>query len=302
MARASSATTWCRVFLRRGEDVVVLDNFSTGPRSRLDPFAAHITVVEGDIRDSVALDAAIAGCDTVFHEAAMASVAHSMEEPRLTNEINVAGTIELMLAAVRARVHRVVFAGSSSAYGASTRLPSKETDPVDPRSPYAASKLAAEFNLHLLGEMHKTETVVLRYFNVFGPGQDPTSDYAAVIPRFITAALDGMPATIYGDGTQTRDFVYVDDVVNANVLASTASGVSGLTCNVGSEKRRSLLDLHAAIDEAMGGTPQPVFRPPRAGEVRDSEADISLATDRIGFRVAVPFEEGIRRTVAAYGT
>ena len=227
--------------VERGHRVTVLDDLSTGVRSRLPTVDGAVNLIEGDIRDARVLDVAAAECDVVFHEAALASVVRSIDEPLQTNDVNVAGTIAVMLAAARARVARVVFASSSAVYGAAAKLPSAETDTADPRSPYAVGKLAAESYVHLLGQAHGVETVVLRYFNVFGPGQDPKSQYAAVIPRFINAALAGAAATIYGDGEQSRDFVYVDDVVAANLLAASApSTISGITCNIASGSRRSV--------------------------------------------------------------
>ena len=286
--------------LERGDEVVVIDNFATGLRSRLASLHDRITLVEGDIRDPAALDRAIQGCEVVFHEAALASVARSVRDPRLSNDVNTNGTIEVMLAASRARVRRVVYAGSSSVYGDSPELPRRETQRPNPRSPYATSKLAAEFYVHSLGALHGIETVVLRYFNVFGPGQDPDSEYAAVVPKFVTAALDGERATIHGDGTQSRDFTFIDNVVLANLLAADAADVSGTTCNVGCGRRYSLIELLAAVASVVGRTLEPVFGPARAGDVPHSLADISLAGDRLGYRVLVPFEEGVRRTVEAF--
>jgi UDP-glucose 4-epimerase len=205
-----------------------------------------------------------------------------------------------MLAANRADVRRVVFAGSSSIYGDSPEMPRRETQRLNPLSPYATSKVAAEFYVHSLGALHGIETVVLRYFNVFGPGQDPDSEYAAVVPKFVTAAIRGERATIYGDGSQSRDFTYIDNVVLANLLAADAARVSGLTCNVGCGTSYSLIELFKTIESAVGTTSQPLFGPNRLGDVPHSLADISLASAQLGYRVVVPFEEGIRRTVAAY--
>ena len=194
----------------------------------------------------------------------------------------------------------MILAGSSSVYGDSPELPRREAQTPRPRSPYAVSKLAAEFYLHTLGELHGVETVALRYFNVFGPGQDPSSKYAAAIPRFITAALSGQRPVVYGDGTQSRDFTYVDNVVSANLLAASAAGVSGLTCNVGSGEQHSLLELIAAIEREVGRELRPAFEPARAGETKFSQADIGVARARLGYTVVVPFEEGIARCITAY--
>ena len=289
-----------RALVERGDEVVVLDDFSTGLRSRLVPLEGHVELVEGDIRDAVAVDRAIAGCSVVFHEGALPSVARSVRDPRLSNDVNTNGTIEVMLGAKRARVERVVYAGSSSVYGDSPELPRRETQRANPLSPYSASKLAGESYVHTLGSLNGIETVVLRYFNVFGPGQDPNSQYAAVMPKFITAALAGERPTVHGDGTHSRDFTYIDNVVSANLLAASAAGVSGLTCNIGCGARYSLLDLLDAIGDALGHKLDPVFTEPRPGDVPHSLADISLASEMLGYGVLIPFSEGVRRTVAAF--
>jgi UDP-glucose 4-epimerase len=286
--------------LDAGWSVSVIDDLSTGDAQRMVPTAGRIQFVEGDIRDPLALDRAIAGSDVVFHEAAIPSVARSISDPRRSNDVNVNGTIEVMLAAARAKVRRLVFAGSSSVYGSSAELPRRETQRADPRSPYAASKLAAEHYIHTLGELNGIETVVLRYFNIFGPGQDPQSTYAAVVPSFVAAALRGEAPTIYGDGHQSRDFTYVDNVVAANILAAERGGISGLTCNIGCGGRFDLIQLLDAIADEIGGPITPVFGPPRAGDVAHSQADVSLARDRLGYEVTVDFQEGIRRTVGWY--
>jgi UDP-glucose 4-epimerase len=286
--------------LARGDVVNVIDDFSSGHRSRLGPFRDRIVLTEGSILDPAALDEAVTGCEVILHEAAIASVARSIAAPRLTTEVNVSGTIEVMLAAARHRVRRVVLAGSSAVYGMSEKLPCRESQRPDPRSPYGASKLAAEHYVHTLGELHGVETVVLRYFNVFGPGQDPASEYAAVVPRFATAVLDGRTPIVNGSGEISRDFVYVDNVVEANLLASRPSSPSALTCNVASGSRITLLDLLQTICDAAGRQVDPVFGPTRPGDIRHSYADISLARRALGYRVVVPFGEGIARTLAWY--
>jgi UDP-glucose 4-epimerase len=205
-----------------------------------------------------------------------------------------------MLAAARAGVRRVVFAGSSSIYGLSPELPRHERQLPAPESPYAVSKLAGEGYVHALGALHGIETVVLRYFNIFGPGQDPESQYAAVVPRFITLAMRGEPVIVYGDGTQTRDFTFVDNAVAANLLAGEVDGVSGLTCNIGAGGRYSLLDLIEVLSRVLGTTIVPRFEAPRQGDVPHSQADIGLAADALGYRVLVSFEEGLARTVESF--
>jgi UDP-glucose 4-epimerase len=286
--------------LARGDSVRVIDDFSTGKRSRLEPFLDRITVIEGTILDPDALDEAVDSSEVVFHEAAIPSVARSLATPRATNAANVTGTIEIMLAAARNGVRRVVFAGSSSVYGVPDELPCREGQRPEPRSPYAVSKLAAEQYLHALGAAHGIETVALRYFNVFGPGQDPDSEYAAVVPRFTTAVLEGRGPTVNGRGDVSRDFTYIDNVVSANLLAAHVSHVQGLTCNVACGTRYTLLELLDAICTAAGTRAEPVFGPPRPGDIVHSQADISRAQRELGYSVLVPFREGIGRTVAWY--
>ena len=286
-----------RSLLDEGWTVSVIDDLSTGDIARLTPYTDRIQFIEGDIRDPAAMDRASAGVDVVFHEAALPSVARSVRDPRLTNDINTNGTIEVMLAAARAGAKRVVYAASSSIYGVTPELPRRETQRPDPRSPYATSKLAGEYHLHVLGSLHGIETVALRYFNVFGPGQDPASEYAAVVPRFVVATLNGERPTINGDGLQSRDFTYIDNVVAANLLAASRPGVSGLTCNVGCGGRFTLLELLDRVQAAAGIVAEPEFQPSRAGDVPHSQADITLATEQLGYRPSIDFDEGVRRTV-----
>ena len=291
-----------RGLIQRGHEVAVLDDLVTGDRARLAQVMDRITFVEGSILDPAALDAAMERCSVVFHEAALPSVSRSVREPRRTNEVNASGTIDVMLAAARHGVRRVVLAASSSVYGSKPELPRRESQQPDPQSPYATSKLAAEGYLHTLGALHGVETVALRYFNIFGPGQDPASEYAAVVPRFVTAVLRNEHPIVNGAGDASRDFTHVDNVVEANLLAATTGDVAGLTCNIGCGGRFTLLELLTAIGNAAGAEPQPIFAPPRAGDVPHSQADISLAQERLGYRVVVPFEEGIASTVAWYAS
>lgn len=280
--------------------MTVIDDFSTGQRARLDPLRPRIELIEGGILDPVALDHAVSGCEVIFHEAAIASVERSLVEPRRSNDVNAAGAIEVMLAAARHHVRRVVFAGSSAVYGVPEELPCRESLRPDPQSPYGASKLAGEHYIHTLGRLHGIETVVLRYFNVFGPGQDPGCEYAAVVPRFVTSVLEGRRPVVNGCGEISRDYVFVDNVVQANLLASGRLCEAPLTCNVACGARHTLLELLHAIGDAAGRHVDPVFGPPRLGDIQHSEADISLARRALGYEVAVPFEEGIARTVAWY--
>lgn len=290
-----------RGLLARGHEVSVIDDFSSGQRARLQPVEDRITLTEGSILDTTALDEAVAGCEVIFHHAAIASVARSIVAPRLTNEVNVSGTIEVMLAAARHRVRRVVFAGSSSVYGIPEELPCREAHRPEPRSPYGASKLAAEHYVRTLGALNRVETVVLRYFNVFGPGQDPASEYSAVVPRFISAVLEGRKPTINGSGEISRDYVYVDDVVDANVLAALPACPSGLTANIASGSRHSLTALLEAIADVTGRQVDPEIGPPRPGDILHSGADITLARHSLGYSAKVSFRDGIARTVAWYG-
>ena len=286
-----------RTLIDGGDDVVVVDDLSTGSRDRLNAVLDRVRFVEGSILDPDVLDDSMSdGAEVVFHLAALPSVERSLKAPRETNDVNVGGTIQVMLAAGRSNVRRVILAGSSSVYGASPELPKRETQSPDPKSPYAVSKLAAEGYLHTLGSSLGVESVSLRYFNVFGPGQDPNSQYAAVIPRFATAIIRGDRPVVNGDGSVSRDFTYVDNVVQANLLAGRVDGATGLTCNIGCGDRHTLLDLLRAIESATGKRADPVFGPERAGDVPHSHADISVARQRLGYDPSVPFAEGIRRT------
>lgn len=287
--------------LEQGHEVTVLDDYSTGERTRLAPFASRLRhVVEGSILDPAALDEAMPDQDVVFHEAALPSVARSLVAPLASNEVNVTGTIQVVLASARHGVKRIVYAGSSSVYGIPKALPCSEEMRPNPESPYGASKLAAELYLHVLGRQHGIATVALRYFNVFGEGQDPTSEYAAVIPRFITTVLAGGQPTINGDGSVSRDFTHVDNVVAANLLAARPTAPTGITCNIACGERRTLLELLDQICVAAGREVAPVFGPPRPGDIQHSMADITVARRSLGYEVLVPFEAGIRRAVGSY--
>lgn len=283
----------------RGDEVSVLDDFSTGRRSRLEPVADVVTLVEGNILDARSLDQVFAGCEVVFHEAAMVSVAESFVAPRELMEVNAAGSIEVMLAAQRAGVRRVVFASSSAVYGASGEVPCRETAPAQPISPYGASKLAAEHLIHALGKRYGVETVALRYFNVYGPGQDAVSEYAAVIPRFIDAVLAGRQPVINGNPEISRDFVHAGDVVVANLLAGGSSTPSGLTCNIGSGSRTTLLELVRTICAELGVDVEPIVGPSRAGDIEHSYADLSVAREALGYQPGVKLRDGIAGVLTA---
>lgn len=277
----------------RGDAVTIVDDLSSGRRERL---AAEpgVRAVVGSVLDAAVLDEALAGADVVFHHAAVASVARSLDEPALVNEINVGGTIAVVEAAARQGVRRVVLASSSAVYGTSDQLPCREQQRPDPISPYGAGKLAAEHYLHALGAARGVETVALRYFNVFGPGQDPASDYAAVVPRFITAVAEGRSPVINGDGGITRDYIFVADVVRANLLAAT--GPSGLTCNIASGRETSLAELVRLVGEAAGRDAVPVIGPPRQGDILHSMAAVDLARTALGFEAQTPLVDGLRAT------
>jgi nucleoside-diphosphate-sugar epimerase len=289
-----------RQLLARGDEVTVIDDFSTGDPARLNPVRGQIQLIEGSILDPAAMDEAAHSRDVIFHQAAIPSVARSVIDPRRSNNVNAGGTIDVMLAAVRNRVRRVTLAGSSSVYGVPEQLPCRETQRPAPESPYGASKLAAEHYMHTIGRLNGVETVVLRYFNVFGPGQDPASEYAAVVPRWVTAVLEGRQPVVNGTGEVSRDFTYIDNVVAANLLAAKPESPTGVTCNVACGSRYSLLQLLQAICDAAGRTSNPIFGPSRPGDILHSHADISRARELLGYEPVVGFEEGIERTVAWY--
>jgi nucleoside-diphosphate-sugar epimerase len=290
-----------RALLSAGQRVRVLDNFLTGKRENLAGLAhdhgGAFELQEGDIRDLPAARRAVEGADYVLHQGALPSVPRSVADPVLSNEINVAGTVNVLVAARDAAVRRVVFAASSSAYGDTPELPKRESMAPNPKSPYAAQKLAGEHYMRIFHEVYGLETVSLRYFNVFGPRQDPQSTYAAVIPRFITCVLRGEPPTVYGDGLQTRDFTYIDNVVQANLAACAApKAACGRVFNIACGERVSLLDILEIVCGLAGKRVAPKFEPSRAGDVRDSLADITKARDVVGYDPKVAFRDGLRKT------
>ena len=289
-----------RALLERGDEVRVLDNFSTGNRRNLDGLDGGVDVVEGDLRSYERVHAATRDVDVVFHQGALPSVPRSVQDPLTTSAVNVEGTLNVLLAARDGGVRRVVFASSSSVYGNSGTLPRVETAAADPVAPYAVAKLAGEKYCVSFSRVYPTlETVCLRYFNVFGPRQDPTSQYAAVVPRFIVAAQVGEPVPIYGDGTQSRDFTFVANVVAANLLAADADGISGAVVNVATGRATSVNDLADAIGGVLGRPVERRHLPVRAGDVRDSLADISAARQLLGYEPRVELDEGLRLTAEA---
>lgn len=286
--------------VNRGDRVRVLDNLSTGKLSNLATVRDRLEFIEADLNDEAAVGRAVAGVDCIFHEAALASVPRSVEKPLETNAACVTGTLALLDAASRAGVRRLVYAGSSSAYGDQPSTSKRETDLPLPISPYGAAKIAAELYLHAYAAMRKIETVTLRYFNVFGPRQDPNSEYSAVIPKFITLLLSGKQPTIFGDGLQSRDFTFVGDVVVGNLLAADAQGVSGRVLNLAAGRSSTLLELLEVLSRLLNTPAKPQFAPPRPGDVRESLADITLARQFLRYEPQVNFEEGLRRSIEYY--
>ena len=282
--------------LERGDDVVVLDNFASGRRERMDEFGDRIRLVEGDLRSYERVHAATKGVEVVFHQGALPSIPRSIQDPLTTNAVNVDGTLNVLLAARDEQVRRVVFASSSSIYGDAPGLPRVETQAPAPLAPYAVAKLAAESYCRAFWRVYSLETVSLRYFNVFGPRQDPTSQYAAVVPRFINRILNGEPPLIYGDGEQRRDFTYVGDVVQANLRAAEANGISGESFNIASGESRSVNELARVVAKTLDSEIEPIYLDPRRGEIRDSAADIGKALSRLGYTPQARFEDAVRST------
>jgi nucleoside-diphosphate-sugar epimerase len=291
--------------LADGARVRVLDNFSTGARANL-PFAARrgrqLEVIRGDIRSLPVLLRATRGARVIYHQAAMRSVPRSVKDPLGANANNVNGTLNVLEAARRCRVPRVVFASSSSVYGDRPDLPKREDQSPSPVSPYAASKAAGEQYAAIWTRLYGVETVGLRYFNVFGPRQDPKSEYAAVIPRFILWGLSRRPLEIHGDGTQSRDFTYIDNVVEANILAARAPGAPGEVFNVGCGSRTNLLEIIGKLEAIVGRPLERRHMPSRAGDVPHTLADVGKAKRLLGYAPLVDFDDGFRRTVEYFQT
>jgi UDP-glucose 4-epimerase len=293
-----------RALIARGDGVRIIDNFSTGKRENLADIASRIELLEGDIRDDRLLARALAGVEVVFHEAAIASVPQSMAEPLENHAVNATGTWRVLESSRLAGVRRVIYAASSAAYGDEPTLPKVETMPPAPISPYGATKLAGEVAMQVYARAYGLETVCLRYFNVFGPRQDPKSEYAAVIPKFITAALAGKQPRIFGDGKQSRDFCHIDNVVEANFAAAVADArrASGRVFNVGCGESIDLNRVVALIGDILGKKIEALHEPERAGDIKHSWGDVSAARAGIGFHAAVSFAEGLRRTIEWYKT
>ncbi len=297
--------------LRRGAHVTVIDNFTTGRRENLDSAvkdaggsASNLKIVEGDIRDAVLIERVMKdGITHVLHQAALPSVQRSIEDPETSHAVNATATLALLEQARRCGVRRFVYAASSSAYGDTPTLPKLESMTPIPLSPYAASKLAGEHYCRIYHQLFGLETVALRYFNIFGPRQDPASDYAAVVPKFVQAALAGKAPRVFGDGHQSRDFTYIDNAVDANLRACEAPmGAVGKVYNVACGASATLLELIRMLGSILGRSITPVHEAPRAGDVKDSLASIDEARQALGYEPRVDLEEGLRRTIAWFGT
>ncbi len=284
--------------LSRGESVRVLDNFSTGRRENLKEFANDIELIEGDIRSLSTVYRAVDGVDFILHQAALPSVPRSIADPVTTNEVNITGTLNVLIAARDRGVKRVVFASSSSVYGNDPRQPKHEDMRPRPMSPYAISKLAGEVYCNVFTQLYGLDTVILRYFNIFGPRQDPTSQYSAVIPKFIGLMLKNRRPIIYGDGKQTRDFTYVENIVSANLKACESERLPEeriFNCACGNQI--SLQELVISLNRILGKDLNPIFEDPRPGDVKHSYADVSRAVHHLNYQPAVPFHGGLKRTV-----
>ncbi len=284
--------------IRQGANVRIVDNFATGFRENLDEITGDFEFVEADVADKDAMTKAVAGVEIVFHQAALPSVPRSVENPLETHEACVNGTFNLLSAAKEAGVKRVVYAASSSAYGDQQTLPKTETMAPEPLSPYAAAKLTGEYYCRVFSQVYGLDTYSLRYFNVFGPRQNPSSQYSGVISRFIDAYMKGESPVIYGDGLQSRDFTYIDNVVDANIRAAQATSGSGQVMNVANGERISLLDLAEVMKKVTGRDDLAIdFQPERKGDVKHSQADNSRAKEWLGYQRLVDLEEGISRTI-----
>ncbi len=281
--------------LQRGHEVRVLDNFSTGHRRNLP--VGEVDLIEGDLRSFERVSTAVRGVELVYHQGALPSVPRSIQDPLTSNAVNVEGTLNVILASRDHGVRRVVFASSSSVYGDSPGMPRREDQSVAPMAPYAVAKLAAERYTLVANRVFGLETVALRYFNVFGEGQDPSSGYAAVIPKFIGLMLSGQRPTIHGDGSASRDFTHIDNVLAANLAAARAPDAAGRVINVATQGSHTINDLVARLNALLGLEIKPIYGPPRPGDVPESLADISLAKQILDYEPTVGFDEGLRRTI-----
>jgi len=289
----------CKELLKRGEKVRILDNFSTGRRTNLDEFKGNpnLEMIEGDLRSFHIVRQAVKGVDYVLHQGALPSVPRSINDPITSNDVNILGTLNILEAAKEFGVKRVVFASSSSVYGNNPILPKEEKMPVAPLSPYAVTKYAAERYCQVFYQIYGLETVALRYFNVFGPNQDPTSQYSAVIPKFIKLIMNNEQPLVFGDGLQSRDFTFVQNNIEANILACTEPKAAGKVFNIACGERYTLIDLVNGINKILGKNIEPKFLTDRAGDVKHSLADITKAKSLLGYEVKVDFYAGLEKTV-----
>lgn len=285
--------------LKQGQQVVVLDNFATGKRENILPLMKdkNLTMIEGDLRSFHIVRSAVKGVDYILHQGALPSVPRSINDPITSNDVNILGMLNILEAAKEFGVKRVVVASSSSIYGNSESLPKVETMPINPMSPYALTKYAQERYCQIFSQIYGLETVALRYFNVFGPRQDPTSQYSAVIPKFIRLIMADKEPVIYGDGSQSRDFTFVENNVWANIQACTAPKAAGEVINIACGERYTLIELVQMINEILGKNIEPKFETDRAGDVKHSLAGIEKAKELLSYEVRVDFKEGLRRTV-----
>lgn len=290
----------CRRLVAEGCYVRVIDNLLTGKKSNLAGILEKIDFIEADMGDETAARAAMKGIDVVLHQGAVPSVPRSVDDPATTHQHCVNATFTLLLAARDSRIKRFVYAASSSAYGDSPVMPKVETMITNPKSPYAAAKLFGEYYCSVFSKVYGLETIALRYFNVFGPYQDPTSQYAAAIPAFVTSILRGQSPTVYGDGEQSRDFTYIDNVVQANLLAARALKTNGEVVNIACGDKITVNAIIAMINEMTGSSVAPIYAPSRPGDVKHSLADISKAETLIGFKPVVPFKQGLEKAIHWY--
>ena len=281
--------------VKQGRQVRVLDNYATGKRENLDAFRDRIEVIEGDVRSPFAVMEAVQGCNYILHQAALPSVPRSVKDPLTTNEVNVVGTLNVLKAALACGVKKMVYASSSSVYGNSAVLPKSEDMPPHPLSPYAVSKLAGENYCETFSSLYGLPIVVLRYFNVFGPRQDPASQYSAVIPKFLAAIRVGRPPVVFGDGTQSRDFCHVDNVIRANLAACLTETGNFLIANVAPGKRYTLNEMIDMMNRIMGRDVKPMYDKPRLGDVRHSLASVERLKDVLGVRELIGLEEGLSK-------
>ncbi len=286
--------------LKRGHEVRVVDNLITGKRENIEPFLDKIEFLEEDIRDYETCRRAVSNIDFVLHQAALPSVPRSIEDPAQTNDINVNGTLNLLLASNEAKARRFVFASSSAVYGDNPDLPKKEGAEGNPLSPYGLTKLVGEKYCKVFSVIYGLPTVCLRYFNIFGPHQDPASQYAAVVPSFVSKMLQGKKPTIFGDGEQSRDFTFVGNVVEANILATEVENISGEVFNVGCGEETTVNSLAAKINEILNTDIEPNYDQPRPGDIKHSLADISKAKQGLKFEPLFDFREGLERTISWY--